>query len=76
MKKKVTLLAGALMLVFSASAAQAHGSLFGVFFKNHKHYACGHHYNDHGPHEVYHHVKHKHYGHHHYGVHKEKKLIW
>lgn len=47
MKHKITLFAGALVLAFSASAAQAHGSLFGIFFKHHYHNACGYHHNDH-----------------------------
>lgn len=84
MKRKITLFAGALVLMFSASAAQAHGSLFGIFFKHHYHNACGYHNNDHRPcHKHvkkhhghhYHYWHHKHHGHHHYKYHG-KQLNW
>ena len=79
MKRKIALFAGALTLVFAAGTAQAHGSLFGVFFKHHAHYACGHHHNDHGPALVYKHVKakkkHTHSYHHGHHGHADR-LIW
>ena len=88
MKRKIILFAGALALVFAAGTAQAHGSLFGIFFKHHKHNACGYHNNDHRPCHVYKHKKvKKHYGHHYkrhshsyhgHGYHGNsgKQLIW
>ena len=71
MKQKMILFASALVLIFSASAAQAHGSLFGVFFKHHYHNACGYHHNDHRPCHVHKPKKvKKHYGY----YHKPKKV--
>lgn len=86
MKRKIALFAGALVLMFSASAAQAHGSLFGIFFKHHYHNACGYHSNDHRPCHIHKHVKkhhgyhygykhHKYHGHH-YHKHHGKQLNW
>lgn len=81
MKRKITLFASALVLIFSAGAAQAHGSLFGIFFKHHPHNACGYHYHDERPCHVHKHkkVKKHHHGHyHHYHKHhgNSGKLIW